>query len=208
MRSSAGVRRHSGYAACAASIAPVTSAASAMGTRPSTSPVAGFTTSSHSEACDSTHSPLMKCGIFVVTGAATVIWITTFRNRKKYEIQRTSSFVCDRSVLSQLRRQGALLFRHLRQSRFEHIHSLVHLRVSNNQWHQQTDNIAIRSSRDQHHTVLVTVLRYLRGLIASRLTRSLGAHQFHRLHSAQSPDVADQLPLRLPLRRTLAKALA
>src|ERR1700756_4049131 len=62
MRSSGGVRRHAGKAAAAASTARFTSSAPASGTRASTSPVAGFGTSSHSLAAESTHSPLMKFG--------------------------------------------------------------------------------------------------------------------------------------------------
>ncbi len=59
MRSSGGVRRHSGKAAAAASTAVLTSAASASGTLARTSPVAGLTTSRHSEERESVHWPLM-----------------------------------------------------------------------------------------------------------------------------------------------------
>src|SRR5258706_10397552 len=62
MRSSGGVRRHSGKAAAAASIAEFTSAASASGTLPSEAPVAGLTTSCQLEDVELVHCPPMKWG--------------------------------------------------------------------------------------------------------------------------------------------------
>src|SRR5215470_18182891 len=78
MRSSGGVRRHSGNAAAAASTALLTSSAAASGTLARSSPVAGFTTSRHSEDCDSVHSPLMKWVSLLAGGAATVMRVTPF----------------------------------------------------------------------------------------------------------------------------------
>src|SRR5712672_1632849 len=71
MRSSGGVRRHSGKAAAAASTARFTSTASARGTCASVSPVAGLITSRHSRAEESVHWPLMKLVSRGVGGAAT-----------------------------------------------------------------------------------------------------------------------------------------
>src|SRR5580765_198441 len=78
MRSSGGVRRHSGNAAAAASTALLTSSSWARGTLASSSPVAGLTTSRHSEECDSVHSPLMKCVSLLAGGAATVMRVLPF----------------------------------------------------------------------------------------------------------------------------------
>src|SRR5579859_2994519 len=63
MRSSGGVRRQSGKAAAAASIAAFTSPASAIGTLPSDAPVAGLTTSCQFDEVELVHCPPMKCGM-------------------------------------------------------------------------------------------------------------------------------------------------
>src|SRR6266478_1122653 len=63
MRSSGGVRRQSGNAAAAASIAAFTSATPASGTFPKGACVAGLTSSCHSVELELTHSPPMKCGM-------------------------------------------------------------------------------------------------------------------------------------------------
>src|SRR5579872_680557 len=79
MRSSGGVRRQAGYAAAAASIAFATSATSESETRAIASPVAGLMTSCHSLAEDSRQWPLMKFGILVRGGAATLLMSYTFQ---------------------------------------------------------------------------------------------------------------------------------
>jgi len=55
-----GVSRHSSHASSPARTAASTSARGDRGTRAMTSPVAGFVSSSHSDADDSTHAPPMK----------------------------------------------------------------------------------------------------------------------------------------------------
>src|SRR6478609_6183980 len=76
MRSSGGVRRHSGKAAAAASTAAFTSAAPASGTLARISPVAGLTTSRHSDDCAGAHCPLMKFVTLLAGGAATLMMLT------------------------------------------------------------------------------------------------------------------------------------
>src|SRR5271157_5719313 len=51
-------------------------------------------------------------------------------------------------------------------------------------------------------------VHFFSATFVSRLARCLGAYQFERLQGAKSPDLADQFPLRLPLRRTLAETFA
>src|SRR6476646_985967 len=62
MRSSGGVRRHSGNAVAAASIAAFTSLASASGTLPREAPVAGLMTSCQLDEVELVHCPPMKWG--------------------------------------------------------------------------------------------------------------------------------------------------
>src|SRR5277367_5928130 len=101
MRSSGGVRRHAGNAAAAASIAVLTSAASASGTLARTSPVAGLTTSRHSEECESVHWPLMKLVSLRAEGAATVVIVMPLLSRRnvlRYS-DSTNLAVCTTDVL-------------------------------------------------------------------------------------------------------------
>src|SRR5438128_12402682 len=62
MRSSGGVRRQSGNAAAAASMAAFTSLASASGTLPKEAPVAGLMTSCQLDEVELVHCPPMKWG--------------------------------------------------------------------------------------------------------------------------------------------------
>src|SRR5579859_4167088 len=85
MRSSGGVRRHSGKAEAAASTAAFTSGAPASGTLARISPVAGLITSRHSVACDSAQVPLMWLVSLVMGGAARVVMICdAFRCREEW----------------------------------------------------------------------------------------------------------------------------
>src|SRR5579884_349559 len=85
MRSSGGVRRHSGNAAAAASTAAFTSAAPPIGTLAMTSPVAGFTTSRHSDALEPAHWPLMYWVNLLAGGAATLMDGAAFRYREEWD---------------------------------------------------------------------------------------------------------------------------
>src|ERR1700733_1506932 len=88
MRSSGGVRRHSGKAAAAASTAALTSFASAMGTWASVSPVAGLTTSRHSVDGGALQRPLMKLVRRRAGGAMVVVmWCLSLSRRFVRELR-------------------------------------------------------------------------------------------------------------------------
>src|SRR5580704_1036836 len=90
---------------------------------------------------------------------------------------------------------------------FEHVEPLVHLRVGDDERHQQTNHIAVRTCSDGNQAVLVTILRYLPGFFVGWFTGLAGAHQFKRLHCAQTADITHEFPARLPLRGTAAEAV-
>src|SRR3974390_2138816 len=152
-------------------MARVTSAAGASGTRASTSPVAGLMTSLHSVACESAHCPLMKCGILVAGGAATVdMEETAFRNREELLreppcplwlrafLPTTDTEGHGGNLLHRLLGRCTLLLGNVRESGFQHVQRLIHLGVGHDQWHEQPDYVAISPRGDRHQAVLVTVL--------------------------------------------------
>src|ERR1700722_14559730 len=194
MRSSGGVRRHSGKAAAAASTAALTSAASAIGTWAITSPVAGFTTSRHSELCESVHLPLMKLVSLMTGGAATLMRMAPIAKN----ISR---------LLHQLR-HCALLITDAGDCRFEHVQRLAHLFVGHDQRHQHANHIAVRSRCDCDQAMLIAILRDLFCLVGSGSFRLRRLHQFDGLHATQAAHIADDRPAPLPFSGATLEAFA
>src|SRR6266446_5463196 len=52
----------------------------------------------------------------------------------------------------------ALLLRYACERRFEYVQCLVHLRVRDDQRHQQANHVAVRSGSEDHQAVLITIL--------------------------------------------------
>src|ERR1700728_1791598 len=238
MRSSGGVRRHSGKAAAATSTAALTSSAPPSGTVASISPVAGLMTSRHSVACESAHWPLMYWVSLLAGGAATVImiplqsrrvprraptkqrvWPIVFysdikraflpRSQKQDELRSASGYRPGPTYPSSHQlRDHALLIAYGRDCGLQHIERLVHLLIGDHERHQHANHVGIRAGRNRDQAVLVAVLHDLLGLVTCGSLGLIRLHKFDGLHATEAAYIANHRPAPLPLAGAALEAVA
>src|SRR5579863_2416972 len=85
------------------------------------------------------------------------------------------------------------------ERRFEHAEAFLELVVRDNERHQQPDDVPVAPRRKHDQAVLIAVSHDLLGFPVGGLARLRRAHEFNRLHGAESSYVADKLPALLPL---------
>ena len=76
------------------------------------------------------------------------------------------------------------------------------------QRNQNADHISIGTGGDGDQSMLVAILTDLLGLVGRGSLRILRLYEFNRLHSAQSPHIADNRPTTLPLASTSLEMIA
>src|SRR4030095_5533221 len=87
----------------------------------------------------------------------------------------------------------------VRQRGFQHVETLVKLRVVQHKRNKNSHTVAVRASRDGDQAVLVAVLRDPFGFLAGRFPRGRILDELDSAHAAEAADVADNLKLFGPL---------